>query len=160
MFVSQTYDVPLWRYIAFCTHPSNEFVTKVTNNPASQSLRMPSETRIEQIGTLYLSITLRIGLKTQTLSLGLESQSTPLCSIVFIYCSILFIYCYSAVTGLHPKRAWCCQSLSVCYIYGCTLIVNAPAQLKIQYLSSERTMIHAIEPAFVSSTPINKSFAV
>ena len=76
MFVPQTYDVPLWKYIAFCTHPSNEFVTKVTNNPASQSPRMPSEIRIEQIGTLYLSITLRIGLKTQTLSLGLEFQST------------------------------------------------------------------------------------
>ena len=123
MFVAQTYDVPLWRYIAFCTHPSNEFVTNVTDNPASQSLRMPSETRIEQIGTLYLSITLRIGLKTQTLSLGQESQPTTPCSIVFIYCSILFIYCYSGVTGLHPKRAyyplraWCCQSLCVIYLW-------------------------------------------
>ena len=28
VFVPQTYDIPLWRYIAFCTHPSNEFVTK------------------------------------------------------------------------------------------------------------------------------------
>ena len=125
MFVPQTYDVPLWRYIAFCTHPSNEFVTKVTNNPASQSLRMPSETRIEQIGTLYLSITLRIGFKTQTLSLGLKYQSTTPCSIVFIYCSIFSFtaqFYYSTVTGLHPKRAYYHESLvlpiPMCYIYG------------------------------------------
>ena len=38
--------------------------------------------------------------------------------------------------------------------------VNAPTQLRLQYRSSERTMIHAIELAFVSSTPINKSFTV
>ena len=124
MFVPQSYDIPLWRYIAFCTHPSNEFVTKVTDNPASLSLRMPSETRIEQIGTLYLSIALRIGFKTQTLSLGLEYQSTPPCSIVFIYCSILFIYCYSAVTGLHPKRAY--YPIPMCYIYG---IIYAHARM-------------------------------
>ena len=140
MFVPQTYDKSLWRYIAFCTHPSNEFVTKVARNPASQSLRMPSDTRIEQIGTLCLSITLRIGLKTQILSLGLEYRHAQLYSYTAQFFHLLLFRRYGATSIIRKSMTsivrkirhihWVLGKLSVYLAVSC---LNQFRQLTAKY---------------------------